>query len=68
MTTKERLLIEIQALSESEAAIVLEFLEQQKQARQPAPWPPSFAGIGHSGRSDLGARSEEILRAEFGSA
>src|SRR5947209_8711294 len=67
MNTRERLLIEVQALTECEAAAALDFLEQQKRARQTASWPPSFAGIGHSGRSDLGARSEETLRAEFGS-
>jgi hypothetical protein len=66
MTSRERLQIEVQHLSESEAAAVLEFLEQQKHRQTPGPWPPSFAGIGRSGEHDLGARSEEILRAEFG--
>jgi hypothetical protein len=66
MTTKDRLLHEVQSLSESEAAAVLEFLETQKHARGEPPWPPSFAGIGRSGRSDLGACSEEILREDFG--
>lgn len=69
MTTRERLLIEVQGLTENEAAAVLEFIEHQKQARQEAaPWPPAFAGIGHSGRHDLGVRSEETLRADFGSS
>jgi hypothetical protein len=67
---RERLQIEIQDLTEGEAAAVLEFLQRQqrqKKSRKPSPWPPTFAGIGRSGRSDLGARSEEILRTEFGS-
>jgi hypothetical protein len=68
MTTKERLLIEVQGLTDADAAAVLEFIEQQKKARRGSPWPPSFDSIGRSGRSDLGARSEEILRAEFGSS
>jgi hypothetical protein len=68
MTTKERLLIEIQDLSDSEAAAVLEYIERRKDARTASPWPPSFAGIGRSGHSDLGARSEEILRADLGSS
>lgn len=68
MTTRDRLLIEVQGLTEDEAAAVLEFIEHQKQARQEAPWPPAFAGIGRSGRHDLGVRSEDILRADFGSS
>lgn len=58
---------EVQDLTDSEAAEVLEFLQQQKNARAKAAWPPSFAAVGRSGQHDLGARSEEILRAEFGS-
>jgi hypothetical protein len=68
MTTREQLLHEVQSLSETEAAAALESLEEQKQARRAGPWPPSFAGIGRSGRSDLGVCSEEILRADFGSS
>ena len=66
MTSRERLRIEVQTLTEREAVAVLAFLEQQRRANRTGPWPPSFAGVGRSGRHDLGARSEEILRAEFG--
>ena len=59
--------MESETLTESEAAAVLAFLEQQRQLQAHGRWPPSFAGVGHSGTSDLGARSEEILQAEFGS-
>lgn len=67
MTTRERLLIEVRRLSEDEAARVLDFVECQRAARPASQWPPTFAGIGRSGRSNLGAHSEEMLRAEFGS-
>jgi hypothetical protein len=67
MTIRERLQVEIQELTEAEAATVLAFLEEQKHERARGPWPPSFADIGHSGRSDLADRSEDILRTEFGS-
>jgi hypothetical protein len=70
MTTKERLLVEVQRLTESQAAAVLEFLERQalvETAESSSPsWPPKFAGTGRSGRSDLGAASEDILCADFG--
>jgi hypothetical protein len=65
MTSKERLQVEVASLTESEAAEVLAFLEVRKHARASSSWPPAFAGIGRSGRNDLGARSEEILQAEF---
>ncbi|MDQ2743984.1 MAG: hypothetical protein M3Z66_17040 [Chloroflexota bacterium] len=66
---KERLLLEVRRLTESEAAAVLEFLESQAsdQTAQPS-WPPRFAASGHSGRPDLGAASEDILRADFGAS
>jgi len=68
MTNRERLLLEVQGLTDSEVAAVLEFLEERKREGQGSAWPPPFAGIGRSGRPDLGARSEEILRTEFGSS
>jgi hypothetical protein len=56
MTTKERLLLEVQRLTESQAAAVLEFLQSQAPGEtSPPPWPPRFAATGHSGRpADLG--------------
>ena len=66
MTNKERLQIEVERLTEDEAARVVAFIEQQFSSREDSPWPPLFAGIVHSGGHDLGARSEEILRAELG--
>ncbi len=66
MTTKERLLLEVQRLTDSQAAAVLEFLESQALGETSPPWPPRFAAAGHSGRPDLGAASEDILRADFG--
>jgi len=67
MTIQDRLIKEVQHLTESEAAAVLEFLKQQKNTSARPAWPPSFAGVGRSGAPDLGARSEELLRAELGS-
>ena len=67
MTTKERLLLEVQQLTESQAAVVLDFLQTQALNGTSSPsWPPRFAATGHSGRPDLGAASENILRADFG--
>lgn len=67
MTTKERLILEVQRLTESQAAAVLKFLESQAlDESAAAPWPPKFAATGRSGRTDLGATSEDILRADLG--
>lgn len=67
MTTKERLLLEVQRLSEAQAGAVLEFLESQVLVEKSRPqWPPRFAAAGRSGRSDLAAASEDILRADLG--
>jgi hypothetical protein len=69
MTMKERLILEVQRLTESQAAAVLEFLQSQALGEtSTASWPPRFAATGHSGRSDLGAASEDILRADFGAS
>jgi len=69
MTTKERLLLEVQRLTESQAVAVLEFLQSQALGEvSPPSWPPRFAATGHSGCPDLGAASEDILRADFGAS
>ena len=69
MTTKERLLIEVQRLTESQAVAVLEFLQSQEMIETSSgSWPPEFAATGRSGRPDLGAASEDILRTDFGTS
>jgi len=56
-------------LTESQAVAVLEFLQSQALGEvSPPSWPPRFAATGHSGRPDLGAASEDILRADFGAS
>ena len=64
MTTKERLHLLIDRLSDEQAAAELARLEVQTEPAQRR-WPPRHAAIGRSGRHDLAERSEEILRAEF---
>lgn len=67
MSIRERRQVEIQSLTERKAATVLAFLEQHERAQTCSAWPTFFAGIGRSGKHNLGARAEESLRAEFGS-
>ena len=53
-------------LSDDQAAEALALLETQV-AEEPEPGAlPEFFGMLHSGKGDLAARSEVILRAEFG--
>ena len=67
MTTRERLHRLVDDLSDDQAAEALALLESQL-ADEPEPAGlPEFFGMLHSGKGDLAARSEEILRAEFGS-
>jgi hypothetical protein len=66
MTTKERLHRLVDDLSDDQAAAALALLESQL-ADEPEPTGlPEFFGMLHSGKGDLAARSDEILRAEFG--
>jgi hypothetical protein len=66
MTTREQLHRLVDDLSDDEAAEALAFLESHL-ADEPGPASlPEFFGMLHSGKGDLAARSEEILRAEFG--
>jgi hypothetical protein len=66
MTTRERLHRLVDDLSDDQAAEALTLLETQL-AEEPQPAAlPEFFGMLHSGKGDLAARSEEILRAEFG--
>jgi hypothetical protein len=66
MTTRERLHRLVDELSDDDAAEALALLESQMGAQaEPGP-PPEFFGMLHSGKGDLAARSDEILRAEFG--
>jgi hypothetical protein len=66
MTTRERLHRLVDDLNDDQAAEALVLLESQL-AEEPQPATlPEFFGMLHSGKGDLAARSEEILRAEFG--
>lgn len=68
MTTRERLHRLVDDLSEDKAAEALALLESQLgggREQEPAQL-PEFFGMLHSGKGDLAARSDEILRAEFG--
>jgi hypothetical protein len=66
MTTRERLHRLVDDLTDDQAAEALVLLENQL-AEEPQPDAlPEFFGMLHSGKGDLAARSEEILRADFG--
>ena len=66
MTSRERLHRLVDDLSDDKATVALTLLESQL-ADEPEPaTQPEFFGMLHSGKGDLAARSEEILRAEFG--
>ena len=66
----------VEGLSDAELDAAAEALAQFRSAHtaltgvyisdNPATWPPQFAAMMRSGRSDLAARSEDILREEFG--
>jgi hypothetical protein len=74
--TRQQLHAMVEGLSDAELDAAAESLAQFRSARaavtgvyvsdKPATWPPKFAGMMHSGKSDLAARSEDILREEFG--
>lgn len=62
MTSREKLRVLVERLSEPEAAAVLAQLETSEPSARGR---LSFTAIGHSGRSDLSERSGDILRADF---
>lgn len=66
MTTRERLHRLVDDLSDDQAAKVLTLLEGQLADEPESAALPEFFGMLHSGKGDLAARSDEILRAEFG--
>ncbi len=66
MTTRERLHRLVDDLSDDKAAVALTLLESQLIDEPEPARLPEFFGMLHSGKGDLAARSEEILRAEFG--
>jgi hypothetical protein len=66
MTTRERLHRLVDDLSDDKAAEALALLESQLADEPEVASLPEFFGMLHSGKGDLAARSEEILRAEFG--
>jgi hypothetical protein len=66
MTTRERLHRLVDDLNEDQAEEALALLESQL-AEEPAPETlPEFFGMLRSGKGDLAAQSDEILRAELG--
>lgn len=67
MTTRERLHRLVDDLSDERAAEALALLENQlgEEPEQSAQL-PEFFGMLHSAKGDLAARSDEILRSEFG--
>jgi hypothetical protein len=66
MTTRERLHRLVDDLSEEEAAEALALLAGQLAGQVEPAAVPEFSGVLHSGTGDLAARSDEILRTEFG--
>jgi hypothetical protein len=66
MTTRERLHRLVDDLSEDQAAEALALLESQLAQEADAADLPEFFGMLRSGKGDLAARSDEILRAELG--
>jgi hypothetical protein len=66
MTTRERLHRLVDDLNDDQAAAALVLLESQLVDEAQADALPEFFGMLRSGKGDLAARSEEILRSEFG--
>ena len=66
MTTRERLHRLVDDLSDDQAAAALALLQSQLADEPQLDALPEFFGMLHSGKGDLAARSDEILRAEFG--
>jgi hypothetical protein len=74
--TRQQLHAMVDSLSDPELDAAAEALAQFRSHRaaptgvylsdKPATWPPKFAGIMHSGKSDLAARSDDILKGESG--
>jgi hypothetical protein len=67
MTSKERLHRLVDDLSDDKAAQALALLESQLGDEAHPVALPEFFGMLHSGKGDLAAQSDEILRAELGS-
>jgi hypothetical protein len=73
MTAREKLRHLVDAMPEDEAAALLAEVERWAAERggvqfsaKPRTWPPAFSGIMRSGEGDLARRTEDIVRAEFG--
>jgi hypothetical protein len=74
--TRQQLHAMVEGLSDAELDAAAESLAQFRGARaamtgvyvsdKRATWPPKFASMMRSGKGDLAARSEDILREEFG--
>jgi hypothetical protein len=66
MTTRERLHRLVDDLNEDQAEEALALLQSQLAEEHAPEALPEFFGMLHSGKGDLAARSDEILRAELG--
>lgn len=56
----------VERLPDDEVPAVLADVRRHLGAAERRPWPPAFFGSGRASRSDVAARSEEILGEGFG--
>jgi hypothetical protein len=56
----------VERLPDDQVPTVLAEARRHLNAGGEGPWPPAFFGAGRSGRSDVAARSEELLGEGFG--
>ena len=67
MTTKEQLHRLVDELDENQVDQLLRLAEEFYGSRERSGL-PSFVGMGHSGRGDLGRQAKAIVREELGGA
>jgi hypothetical protein len=56
----------VEQLADEEVPAALADLRRRLRSAGDRAWPPAFFGAGRAGRSDVAARSEEILGEGFG--
>lgn len=56
----------VEQLPDEEVPVVLAEVRRHVAPAPRRPWPPAFFGAGQAARSDVAARSEEILDEGFG--
>lgn len=56
----------VEQLADEEVPAALADLRRHLRSADDRAWPPAFFGAGRAGRSDVAARSEEILGEGFG--